>query len=195
MRGVAKPAAKRTASRRGTGKSSRVRQRRDFEALERRRGEAAKLFGNGAAQVEVARRLQVTRQSVSRWYRIWREQGEAGLVGAGRAGRPPRLSDEQRAKVDAELRKGPAGHGYETQLWTLARVAEVIEKVTGVRYHPGHVWRLLREMGWTRQRPARRAAERDEAEIARWIRQDWPRVKAPDGAGRGSSSKTNPGSR
>jgi transposase len=82
------------------------------------------------------------------------------------------------------------------QLWTLARVAEVIQRVTGVRYHPGHVWRLLRELGWTRQRPARRAVERDEEAIARWIKQDWPRVKkARDAAARGSSSRTNPVSR
>jgi transposase len=182
------------ASRARTSKG--VRRRRDFEALERRRREAAKLFAKGVRQAEVARRLDVSRQSVSRWFQAWSEQGEAGLSSAGRAGRLPRLSDEQRARVDAELRRGPAAHGYETQLWTLARVAEVIERTTGARFHPGHVWRLLREMGWTRQRPARRAAERDEQEIARWIKEEWPRVKkAPGGAGRGSSSKTNPGSR
>ena len=90
----------------------------------------------------------------------------------------------------------PGAHGYATELWTLARVAEVIERITGVRYHPGHVWRLLRELGWSVQRPARRAAERDEEAIARWIKQDWPRVKkAPDAARRGSSSKTSPASR
>ncbi len=176
--------------------SKRVRQRRDFEALQQRRRDAAKLFAKGVRQAEVARRLDVSRQSVSRWFQAWSEQGEAGLAGAGRAGRLPRLSDEQRARVDAELRRGPAAHGYETQLWTLKRVAQVIEKTTGVRYNPGHVWRLLREMGWTRQRPARRAAERDEAEIARWVAEEWPRIKkAPDAAGRGSSSRTSPGSR
>lgn len=164
--------------------------------MERRRREAAKLFATGVPQAEVARRLSVTRQSVSRWYQTWREQGDAGLAGAGRAGRPPRLSAEQRARVDAELRRGPAAHGYATELWTLARVAEVIERITGVRYHPGHVWWLLREMGWTRQRPARRAVERDEEAIARWVREDWPRVKkARNAEGRGSSSKMNPGSR
>jgi transposase len=160
--------------------------------LRRRRGEAAKLFAKGVPQAEVARRLRVSRQSVSRWHRTWIEQGENALVGAGRAGRPPRLTDEQKTRVDAELRKGPAAHGYATQLWTLARVAEVIERITGVRYHPGHAWRLLREMGWTRQRPARRAAERDEEAIRRWIKEDWPRAKkARNAVGRGSSSRTN----
>ena len=95
-----------------------------------------------------------------------------------------------------ELVRGPTAHGYATQLWTLARVAEVIERITGVCYHPGHVWRLLRELGWSVQRPARRAAERDEEGIAGWVKEDWPRVKKARGAaGRGSSSKTSPASR
>jgi len=193
-------AAKGSASKPSSTKSSKtsrpVRQRRDFEALERRRGQAARLFAKGVPQAEVARRLNVSRQSVSRWYRTWTLKGKAALIDAGRAGRPPRLTAEQKARVAEELRKGPSAHGYATQLWTLARVAEVIERITGVRYHPGHVWRLLHELGWTRQRPARRAAERDDEAIARWIKQDWPGVKkARDAARRGSSSKTNPASR
>jgi transposase len=192
---VAKGAPKQ-GRQKGSGRASRVSQRRDFEALQQRRRDAARLFAQGVRQADVARRLRVSRQSVSRWFQAWQEQGEAGLTQAGPAGRPPRLSGEQRARVDAELRKGPGAHGFETQLWTLTRVAEVIEKTTGVRYHPGHVWRLLRDMGWTRQRPARRAAERDDEAIARWIKEGWPRIKkAPDAAGRGSSFRTSPGSR
>jgi transposase len=160
--------------------------------LQQRRREAAKLFAQGVPQAQVARRLGVSAQSVSRWFQAWREQGEAGLSPVGPPGRPPRLSAEDRRRVDAELRRGPRAHGYETELWTLRRAAEVIEKVTGVRYHPGHVWRLLRELGWTRQRPARRATERDEEAIARWVKEDWPRIKkARDAVGRGSSFRTS----
>jgi transposase len=75
-------------------------------------------------------------------------------AGGGRTRRAALLTDEQRTQLDTELRRGPSEHGYATELWTLGRVAEVIEKTTGVRYHPGHVWRLLTELGWTRQRPA-----------------------------------------
>jgi transposase len=174
----------------------KARARRDFQALEQRRREAAELFAKGVRQAEVARRLKVSRQSVSRWFAAWQEHGVSGLAGAGRAGRRSRLSDEQRTLLDAELRRGPTEHGYATELWTLVRVAEVIEKTTGVRYHPGHVWRLLGELGWTRQRPARRAVERDEEKIARWVKEDWPRIKkARNAAAPGSSSKTSPGSR
>src|SRR6266550_3806091 len=129
--------------------------RRDFAGLEQRRLEAAHMFG-------------VSAQAASVWYCRWRQGGQAALRGAGRAGRRPRLSAAELEAVDQALRKGPEAFGFDTDLWTLGRVAQVIERLTGVRYHPGHVWRLLRGLGWSVQRPARRAAERDEAEIARW---------------------------
>jgi transposase len=119
----------------------------------------------------------VSAQAASVWYRHWRQGGEAALGGAGRAGRRPRLSQTELDAVAQALSKGPAAFGFDTDLWTLARVAAVIEQLTGVRFHPGHVWRLLRRLDWSPQRPARRAAERDEAEIARWRAEEWPRSK------------------
>jgi transposase len=171
--------------------------RRDFEGMERRRKRAARMFDRGVSQAEVARRLEVSRQSVSRWYADWQSGGTKALKGAGRAGRMPRLSDAQLRQVDRALRQGPRAHGFATDLWTLDRVAAVIEAETGVRYHPGHVWKLLRDkLGWSRQRPARRAVERDDEAIARWVAVDWPRIKrGPADAEPGSSSKTNRGSR
>jgi transposase len=171
--------------------------RRDFEGMEKRRRRAARLFERGATQAVVARELEVSRQSVSRWYADWQKGGAKALKAAGRAGRMPRLSDAQLRQVDRALRREPQVHGFAANLWTLDRVAQVIEAETGVRYHPGHVWKLLRDrLGWSRQRPARRAVERDDEAIARWVATDWPRVKrGPGDAGRGSSSKTSPGSR
>jgi transposase len=151
--------------------------RRDFAGLEQRRLEAARMFAHGASQAEVARTFGVSAQAASTWYRRWHEGGEAALRGAGRAGRRPRLSAAELEAVAEALGKGPAGFGFDTELWTLARIAAVIERLTGVRYHPGHVWRLLRRLGWSPQRPARVASERDEAEIARWRAQEWPRSK------------------
>jgi transposase len=171
--------------------------RRDFGGMDRRRKRAARMFEGGASQAEVARGLEVSRQSVSRWYADWQAGGTEALKGAGRAGRMPRLSDAQLRQVDRALRQGPQAHGFVTDLWTLDRVAQVIEAETGVRYHPGHVWKLLRDkLGWSRQRPARRAVERDDEAIARWVAEDWPRIKrGPADAEPGSSSKTSPGSR
>jgi transposase len=140
-----------------------VRPRRDFEALEERRKKAARLFARGRSQADVARELEVSRQSASRWYAEWSTKGTGALSKAGRAGRLAKLSPAQLRRVAAELEKGPLAHGYPTDLWTLARVGEVIERTTGVSYHPGHVWKVLREqLGWSRQRPARRAVERDD---------------------------------
>lgn len=171
--------------------------RRDFAGLEQRRRKAARLFAKGKSQAEVARELEVSRQSVSRWYADWRAGGAGGLAAAGRAGRMPKLTAVQFEVIERELEKGPRAHGYPTELWTLARVAEVIEATTGIAYHPGHVWKILRQkLHWSRQRPARRAVERDEEAIARWVAEDWPRVKKTPVAGtRGSASRTSRGSR
>jgi transposase len=170
--------------------------RRDFAGLEERRLEAARMFAHGATQAEVARTFGVSPQAASVWYRRWHQGGEQALRGTGRAGRKPRLSPAELDAVDQALRKGPQAFGFDTDLWTLARIAAVIQRLTGVRFHPGHVWRLLGGLGWSLQRPARRATERDEAEIARWRATEWPRVKGGRwSAARGSASWTSPASR
>jgi transposase len=174
-------------------------QRRDFEGLKHRRTQAARLFakakGRGAL-AGIARALEVSRQSVTRWYRQWRSGGIGALKGAGRAGRMPRLNAEQLRQVDWALRQGARTQGFGTELWTLPRVAQVIERVTGVHYHPGHVWRVLRQMGWTLQRPARKARERNEEAIRQWIAERWPAVKKKPAANkRGSHSRTRAESR
>jgi transposase len=155
--------------------------RRDFAALEARRFQAARLFGRGMSQAAVARELGVSRTTASRWCRAWQAKGRRALKGAGRAGRKPRLDRQQLARVETALLKGPAVHGYATDLWTLPRIATVITRLTGVRYHPAHVWRILQGLNWSLQRPARQARERDEAAIRRWQRQRWPRVKKTRG--------------
>jgi len=155
--------------------------RRDFKALESRRQQAGRWFAQGKIQAFVARQLQVSRQSASRWYQQWRRAGAEGLRAAGRAGRKPRLSPPRLRQLDEQLRRGARAHGFRTDLWTLPRVARVIEQQTGVSYHPGHVWRILRAMDWTLQRPARRARERNEAAIRQWVAQRWPAVKKTRG--------------
>lgn len=141
------------------------------------------MFARGKRQVDVVAELGVSAQTASRWHRSFAERGRAGLAGAGRAGRRRKLTGEQLAAVEAALLAGPRANGFATQLWTLARVAVVIERVTGVRYSQAQTWVVLRErLGWTRQRPARRAVERNEEAIAAWVKQDWPRIKKAPGA-------------
>jgi len=151
--------------------------RRNFEELERRRMEAARLLEAGINQSEVARRLGVHRQSVIRWQRVLSRAGRAGLKKAGRAGRKPKLSAQQLASLERTLKGGPEVFGYTTGLWTLARVRKLIEQQFGVRYNPSQVWRILRQLNWSCQRPSGRALERDEQAIRRWKRVEWPRIK------------------
>ena len=92
-------------------------------------------------------------------------------------GKPSRLTAAQRQRLAKLLLQGARKHGYSTELWTLARVAELIAMKFGVEYHPGHVWHVLRGMGWSSQKPERRARERDEQAVATWRRGDWPRIK------------------
>jgi transposase len=141
--------------------------------------EAADMFERGGlSQAEIARFVGVSHQTVSDWHDTWEQGGKEALRAAGRAGRLPRATDAQLAEVASVLEKGPRANGYATDLWNLARVAEVIEKVTGVSYSEGHVWRILRDkLGWSHQRPARRAVERDDEAIERWKKERWPRVK------------------
>src|SRR6266480_880327 len=141
----------------------RVRGQRDHKAMEQRRMRAADLFERGMIPAEIARRVGVAHQVVSEWRKAWRQGGREALRSAGPAGRKSKLSDRQLADVRNVLTNGAEANGYSTDVWTLPRVAEVIEHVTGVAYHPGHVWYVLRDqLDWTWQRPARRAKERDD---------------------------------
>lgn len=158
--------------------------KRDFDALERRRFWAFDLFKQGLSEAEVARQVGVHRQSVNRWAKQAKELGRRGLKKAGRAGRNSRLSAADLKRIEKGLKRGPEALGYETGLWTLERVAKLIETQCGVKYHPGHVWWLLGKLGWSCQRPVGRAVERDEAAIERWKKRRWPEVKKkPSGRG------------
>jgi transposase len=150
---------------------------RDFDQLEHRRLTAAKFFDRGLSQSEVARKLGVHRQSANRWFVAWAGGGSKALKQAGRAGRKPRLAPRQFSQLETALKAGPQAHGFATALWTTARVAQVIDQLTGIRYHPDHVCRLLQKLGWSCQRPTGRARQRDEPAIARWHKVTWPALK------------------
>ncbi len=170
--------------------------RKDFEALERRRLRAARFLRRGVSEAEVARRVGVHRQSVNRWARQLALAGRAGLKKAGRAGRKPRLTREKLSRLAVVLKRGPEAFGYGTGLWTSWRVGQVIEEEFGVKFHPGHVWRILRQLGWSPQRPVGKALERDEEAIRRWKKHRWSALKkTPKKKGERSSSSTKAGFR
>jgi transposase len=135
------------------------------------------MLRRGVKPAAVARALRVSLVSVGRWRKAARRGGVKALAARPAPGRPPKLSAPRRRQLLRSLARGPRRHGFRTELWTLARVAEVIERRWGVRYHPSQVWRILLSMGWSCQKPQRLARERDEAAVARWRRADWPRIK------------------
>lgn len=145
--------------------------------MQKRREYGIKLLQSGKSLSAVARAVSVHPSSVLRWKRAYQQKGRKGLGARPVPGRPSRLSPPQLGELEACLLDGPLAAGYKTDLWTLARIARLIKQRFGVVYHPGHVWKLLRQMGWSCQKPERRALQRDEEAIAHWKRYTWPQIK------------------
>jgi transposase len=183
-----------TLIRRANAPAARVRATAERANRQARRLQAADLFTQGARAVEVARQLGVSKQSASRWHAAWTAGGALALHSKGPHGVRPRLSAADLERLAAALAQGASAYGFTGEVWTLRRIAQVVQRQTGVRYHIGHLWAILyQRMGWSVQRPVRRAAERDEAAIRRWVADDWPRIKqTPAGAKPDSSSSTSP---
>jgi transposase len=147
------------------------------EELERRRRRAIDLLNAGASITDVARRIGCSHSSVILWRDAVRRRGLTVLRAKPAAGRPPKLTGRQRAKLPRLLLRGASAWGFETDLWTTRRIALVIQREFGVSLHRAHVGRVLTALNWSCQKPERRALERDEAAIARWKRYRWTTVK------------------
>jgi len=154
-----------------------MRPKGSAEELERRRRQAMALIDQGMKSAAVARSVGTSRASVTRWRQAYETGGQEAIEAKPHPGGKPRLTDAQRKHLVRMLLQGPRKHGYATELWTLARVTELIAVTFGVQYHPSTVWHILRAMGWSCQKPERRARERDEQTIATWRQQEWPRIK------------------
>lgn len=147
------------------------------EQQERRRLVAASLLRAGWRQVDVAEELGVTEGAVSQWARTLREQGASGLLKHPRPGRPSRLSPTQWAEVAEVLNAGAKKAGFPTERWTLRRIAVLLQRRWGVRYHPRSLSEHLHRLGLSPHRPRPRAKERNEQLIRAWLLRDWPRIK------------------
>jgi putative transposase len=156
------------------------------------RRQAAGLFAAGATPIEVAAQLEISAKSARAWRRAWVAGGEDALASKGPSGPASKLSVRQLGELEQLLEAGPAAAGFtEDPRWTLARVAQVIATRFRIRYSLKGVSLVLRRLGWSPQLPIHRAAERDEQQIARWRRRQWPAVKGSRaGWARGSASPT-----
>lgn len=154
----------------------KTKTKRDLDGMEARRRKGMRLLALGVSQAEVARQCGISRVSALRW----EQQRQAAKSKAWKRrplGRRPKLTLAHKQTLEKALEQGAQAHGFLNDLWTLPRVAALIERQSDVRLHPGHVWRLLGQMGWSLQRPSGRAVQRDEAAIARWKKHTWPALK------------------
>src|SRR2546427_716727 len=147
------------------------------EELERRRRRGIELLKAGASVTEVARRLGCSHSSVILWREAVRRRGLKALTAKPAPGRPSKLTAAQQRQLPRLLLRGATTWKFDTDLWTTGRIATVIHRTFGVRLHRAHVGRLLTTLGWSCQKPERRAVERDDVAIARWKRYRWVAVK------------------
>jgi transposase len=147
------------------------------DLLEDRRKRALALLDSGYSLNEVGRRIGCHASSVMRWRDSRRRGGAQALRVRCSPGRPLKLDQAKRKRLVNLLLQGPIAQGYRTNLWTTARMAEVIQRELGVQYHRDHVGRLMHSLRWSPQKPERRALERNEKAIERWKQKDWPRIK------------------
>lgn len=149
-----------------------------MKEMRRRRVKGVRLLQKGERPAEVARQTGVSRQSVMRWQRALASKGFAQVAQVGPRGRPRRLSEEQLEELAQCLKQGALAAGYATEIWTVPRIAALITERFGVHLARSSVWSVLREqMGWSVQRPARQARQRDEKAIAAWKKKRWPELK------------------
>src|SRR5438876_9883878 len=148
---------------------------------EERRKRAWKLKEKGWQQKDIAVALGVSEGAVSQWLKRGREGGIEALNAHPPTGMTPPLTAEEKAQIPALLAKGAEAYGFRGDVWTARRVAEVIARTFGVRYHRDHVGRLLREACWSRQQPIERATQRNEAAIKQWSKERWPAIKKKPG--------------
>lgn len=147
------------------------------QSLEQRRLQAIRLLKAGRTYRDVATIVGSSLSSVVRWQQSYQRKGKRGLRVKPSPGRTPRLDQRKRQRLAKLLLGGPMEAGYETNIWTLRRIAEVIHGEFGVRYTIPNVWRLMHDMGWSCQKPTNRDRERNEKAIRYWKQHVWPRLK------------------
>lgn len=138
---------------------------------------AGKMFKKGISQAEVARRLRVTPAATNGWYHAWKKKGIQGLQSRGQTGFPSQMTENDRTKLKKAILNGATNFGYETDMWTLERIAAVMKRITKKSFKTTWTWHIVTQLGFTCQKPERRSKERDEQAIQRWKTITFPRLK------------------
>ncbi len=151
--------------------------RKRMSEAAKKRLKAGRMLLAGKRCAEVAEAVGVARQTVYTWKRLLDEGGIDALRAVAERGRPAQLDEGQLAALRAVILQSPTAHGFATDLWTLKRVAAVIERMHGVRFGQTQVWRILGNLGFSAQKPERRAIERNEDVVRSWRQRTWPALK------------------
>lgn len=154
-----------------------MRKKGSLAEWELRRNLAANLLDQGMQPAAIAKAMNVSPQTVRAWRRAYLARGRRALVSYKPSGRPARLSFEQRRRLAEMLLKTPIECGFDKYLWTQQLIADLVQREFGVSYHHDHIGVILQQMGFTHQKPARRARERDEAKIQAWRQETWPALQ------------------
>jgi transposase len=149
----------------------------DLPWRDARRTQALVLKNKGWKQCDIAEALGVSEAAVSKWCKLLSQEGKTPFKSLRSAGAPSKLNDDQKQLIPEFLSHGAEAYGFRGQVWTCARVAKVIEREFGVSYHPDHVSRIIKKLGWTPQKPITRASQRDEQQIMNWRKFIWPTIK------------------
>jgi transposase len=164
--------------------------------LEERRREAVRLVEKeGWSQTAVAKKFKVTTRAVQHWMQWHRGRGKRSMGARATPGRPPRMETRQKQKLRRLIIAGAKAAGFSSDLWTCRRVRDLVRREFAIEYHEDHIGRLLRVLGFSPQKPERRALERNERAIRTWVHVQWPRIKKkPKSKRRSSRSSTKPAS-
>ena len=154
-----------------------INSKNSTDVKEFRRYRAVELFESGVKAIRIAEMLGVTRGAVSQWLKVYRESGKSALAHKKYSKNPCRLSLEQQCELVEMLNEGPEAHGYQGQIWTQARVGDLIMRKFGIRYHFNHIGKLLKKLGWSWQKPIHRAFQRTEEDVREWCENRWPEIK------------------
>jgi len=153
-----------------------------LEEAVKRRVRAGRLLQAGHTPPQVAGMVNAPRQTVYRWRDVLESEGIEALRNMSRGGRPAQLDAQALGQLQLALLEGPAAQGFDTPLWTIKRVRSLVERQFGVKYSEVHIWRLLGQLGFSSQRPDRRALERDDGSVEHWKKRKLPSLKKKLGA-------------
>jgi transposase len=157
--------------------NSHLVKERDHKALERRRLSAGTLFGKGVSQYKVAKHFKVSTAAANQWHQAWAAKGEDGLLSKGNPGFASVYTEEKKKNLKSLILEGPKKCGYATDFWTVERIVAVARAKLGVKLQTTQTWRTVVSLGFSCQKPERRAKERKERAIKGWRIETFPRLK------------------